>query len=366
MKATLPARRFRTDLLRRRMLAETSEFLNRRPSSVPSLRITAATTDDEAQRPRPPTVRTTRCYFRFSNRIPGILASLILIGTVFTAQTYAQIVPPSATDTLYMTEAVANVMGAAKAADSLSSYGYRSGTCVLGGWLTEGNDVSIRTTFIPGQRHLIIAGGDNDAIDVDVKIVRESDGALISSDSSVGPYGSVIFSVPDDAWYSLHVKLYRCTDRGSFVSVAILTEGGFAVPLSSLHDATLHLMNYSQAIMEAFEQNGYRAGFQSSPNQWAVYGAILRSTESFRIFDLNPGYGGQLYIAAGDANALDVDLALDANNPGSVIKEDTRYGDFPRILHMSSSEERYGITTLLVESDLNRPALVLTAALSVR
>jgi hypothetical protein len=224
--------------------------------------------------------------------------------------------------------------------------------------------VTFETTFTQGQRQLILAGGDSDASDVDAEIVEKSTGRVVVSDSSVGPYAVLAFTPQTSGWYVLRVKLYETRTSGSFVAAAMLSRGGISLPIDSLVDAGDNLMSYCRVVMLGELSRGNIASFQDHLNQWAVFGSILRSGQTSRVFNIRPGAGRQIIVAAGDSNARDIDLVLDANEESVVLASDVERDEFPQIEYRTLGSRDYGVTTKMHSSTNDRYSLVLTAVLS--
>jgi len=282
---------------------------------------------------------------------------------VFSTRSWAA---PISAPTRYMGEAIGNIMQAARTVDRLSDYGYCPGTCVLGGYLTEGATVEFEMTFQSGTRHLILAGGDSDATDVDVEVIEKRTGRTVASDNSVGPYGLVRFTPTTSDFYLLRVRLYGSRTNGSFVAAAMLRAGGFSLPINSLAEAGANLLAWCEVVIHNENANGGDAGFLSGINQWAVYGAILGGGDTSRIYNIRPGSGRHLFVVAGDDDAEDIDLILDANSPSAVLRRDVEDDEHPLIIYYTGSERSYGVTTKLARSSDSQHCLVLTAVLSSR
>jgi hypothetical protein len=285
---------------------------------------------------------------------------LLLLG-VFGTRSWAA---PVSAATRYMGEAIGNVMRAARTVDRLSDFGYCPGTCVLGGYLAQGQSKDFETTLEPGTRHLILAGGDSDATDVDVEIIEKRTGRTVASDNTVGPWGIVFFTPSSNDFYVLRVRLYRTRTSGSYVAAAMLRAGGYTVPITSLTEAGTNLLAWCEFNMQQERAEGRAAGFISGTGSWALFGAILDSGDSTRVFNVRPGGGRRLFLAAGDDDAEDIDLVLDSNNASAVLRRDVEDDNLPMIVYSTGEQRSYGITTKLARSKQSRYCLVLTAVIS--
>ncbi len=372
--------RVRNEGLRRKMLRETAEFLESRLNPTcgadrvvvrepESITWPPATSENGSERSAPTPARAPHTgkeirmrRIRIAKWMAAAVISLVI--TTFSLRVHASTTVNGQVQ--YMSQAIANIMAASKTVDSLSAYGYSSGVCVLGGYLTRGATVDFTTDFHVGHRYVILAGGDFDATDMDADLSVQSNGRLIATDHSVGPYAVLTFTADTTQRHVLRVKLHASDASGSFVAAAILEEGGVSLPISSLAEAGANLMNYCNFVMQGSALSGYSVGFESSPNQWALFGSILRTGESSRVFNLHPGAGRRLFLAAGDSDAEDIDLVLDANAASVVLASDWDRDQFPLIDWHTFASSDYGISTKMYRSTNNRPALVLTAVLSVR
>ncbi|MBC8105628.1 MAG: hypothetical protein H7Z14_03480, partial [Anaerolineae bacterium] len=152
----------------------------------------------------------------------------------------------------------------------------------------------------------------------------------------------------------------------SFAAMAILERGGKQVPISNLAEATANLMTFCLALQVHGAEQGHIVGFQSHPNQWAVFGSILGTSEAATVINLHPGEGAQLFVAAGDEQAEDIDLFLTDEEGTYVLASDTGGDSTPLMPQWTSSNRGYGIRAKMIRSTGDRPVMVLTAMLTVQ
>jgi len=260
---------------------------------------------------------------------------------------------------VYMKEAVANVMAAARSVGDVTEYGYTPGTCFLAAFIQPRGAVSMNVPMEAGKSYVFLGGGSKDADDVDIEIL-DSRGKVVAKDDDVDPTPVVRFTPPRAGKYTLRLTLFKA-DSACFCAVAILQRGGYDIPIRNLADATNDLIGFCNDV---WRSGKIRMKFHDSDNQWAIYGSIIKEGTNVSITNLHPGEGTVAVIAAGDGIAEDIDVAvLDENN--RVIKEDTRDDASAVVVCHTDADTSYGIRTQLSKSRKKGASFVLTAVLDL-
>jgi len=257
----------------------------------------------------------------------------------------------------WMNQAVDRVVGAVKFVSDKTEYGYDNDICILAAFLAPKGKVAINRTFRAGQKYAIIGAGDNDVEDLDLEVV-DSTGNVIAKDDKADAIPVVTFRVPKTDTYTVRQHLYKAK-RGSFCCIAVLREGGWDVPIRNLTAASEKLTR----MCNIFDSKTPKTvKFLDQTNQWALYGSIARKGESFSITNLNLGAGKRVIMAAGDAQATDIDLYV-LNEDNDVLHKDEDPDANPFISFQARRRPSHGIR--VKHADGRGPSLILTTVLDV-
>jgi hypothetical protein len=226
---------------------------------------------------------------------------------------------------VYLAEAFTRVTGNADQAKRLVGYGYNEGISVMAAWVRQGEKVTFKLTLTGGVQYMFLAGGDLDALDVDL-FIRDSQGNVVAKDDRVDPDAAVGFTPPVTAEYIMEVLLFQ-SKRGvpCICAATILKKGGWNLPLANLDQAARNFVDVlSKADNELQRRFNKRLDLHREPGQWGMFGAVLPQGQTTDVFNLSLGRGRRAFFATGDNNAQDVDLFLLDNNGTRTIKEDVR------------------------------------------
>ncbi|HEY1056284.1 MAG TPA: hypothetical protein VGE24_14155, partial [Emticicia sp.] len=170
----------------------------------------------------------------------------------------------------YMRQAMTNTLVKSQIMTSSSStLGYKEGLCFLGGYLTQSSELGWTLTLNAGTKYTFVGGGDSDAIDVDLRITN-SYGTTVVQDNQTDITPIVSITPTYTAQYTIYMKLYSCTTRGSFCALSILQNGGYNISTSRLDESIDNIMEMGSNINN--RQNTY---FIS--NQWSLFGGLFSS-----------------------------------------------------------------------------------------
>lgn len=120
----------------------------------------------------------------------------------------------------YSKEAMDNLVGLLKKAATDGYTMEPNGTSIFGGWLPkgskQGNEVWIPVLKLlnvdPNKSHRVIAAGDLDTKDLDLRIV-DSDGKVVAVDDTVLRDAEVTFRPTRRQDYTIQVRIYDSTDK---------------------------------------------------------------------------------------------------------------------------------------------------------
>ncbi|MCI0459917.1 MAG: hypothetical protein L0Z62_23445 [Gemmataceae bacterium] len=264
----------------------------------------------------------------------------------------------------YLSQAFTRVTNNAGAARKLIGYGYADGLSILGGWISAGDklEFDLRRLEI-GTSHMIIAGGDNDAEDVDLEIL-DPNGRVVASDVRVAPDAVVEFVPRIKGSYRMRLTLYKARERLPCVCVAtVLKKDGWNIPLRNLDETAAQLIRGLAAADEVVRKDGgKRLDLHKAKNQWALYGGVARQGEEVKVTNMTLGKGVRAFLGAGDKNAQDVDLFLLDRNERA-IKSDTKVDPIASFVHEPQGDP-HGLRVLNYRS--TGPAVIMMAIFEVR
>jgi hypothetical protein len=253
-----------------------------------------------------------------------------------------------------MAAAIARVLGGAVSAEKKTNLGFDRGVTFMGALLQPKGFINWRMQMEVGMRYAFLGGGDDGAVDVDLAVI-DSSGRTLAHDQLADAKPVVDFTPTQTGVYVVRMTLAHAT-RPSFCALAVLRQGGFTVPVKNMTTSL-------QKIMAAGRLASQRASvrFHEEPNQWALFGAVLRPGDTTTISGLNLEGRQHVLVAAGDANAKVLDMALlDAN--GHVVKKDDK-PDSVAVVVARTANATYQLTITNVES--TGPALVTAVILDV-
>lgn len=257
----------------------------------------------------------------------------------------------------YMTQSVANVLSSALRAGDITSFGFRDGTCVMSAYIRRGNTVTMPLRLESGESYLFIAGGDDDATDVDLS-VENANGLEVASDKKVDNKPFVLYTPPVSGNYTVKVRLYAGKSAGSFCTLALMEQGANRVPAMNLAKATAKII-----AMGTLLDQRHGVKFHDLHDEWCLYGAVLGSNESTAIAGLKMGSEKHYFVGGGDTNLEDADLSLFGNKYASdPLCSDTESDPNPMFGCNTNSYDRYKLKILNARS--SGKSLVMAAVLT--
>lgn len=253
-----------------------------------------------------------------------------------------------------MTAAIARVLGGAVAAERKTNLGFDRGVTFMGALLRPKAFINWRMQLEAGTRYAFLGGGDNNAVDVDLAVI-DGTGQVLARDQLADAKPVVDFTPTQTGVYVVRMTLAQAP-HPSFCALAILRQGGFTVPIKNMTQAL-------QKIMAAGRLASQRATvrFHEEPNQWALFGAVLKPGDTTPISGIQLEARQHVFVAAGDAGAKILDMALlDAR--GNLVKKDDK-PDSVAVLVTRTAGATYQVALTNVEAP--GPTLVAAIILDV-
>ncbi len=226
----------------------------------------------------------------------------------------------------YWAQAFVRVTNSAAGAADTADYGYQEGISILGAWIKHRDSCDFVIHLTRGVKYLFVAGGDKDALDLNVEIIEES-GKVVAKDEREAPDVMVNFSPPASDWYTMRLSLAKSKMNSANVQVpcicvvCVLRENGIKVPIKSLDQAGDKLMTTFVEADRLMKPQNKRLELRHARNQWAIYGTVIAPGASTRVTNLDLGTGRRVFLSIGDDNSQDVDLFLMDGNDNVIAKD---------------------------------------------
>jgi hypothetical protein len=270
------------------------------------------------------------------------MMTFVMVGVMFPSQP-SQAASPRGADH-YLQQSMAVVMAAATVLTRTTPLGLDEGCiCVVGTPLDTDETYSLTRSFLRERTYVLFAGGDEDAIDVDLTIVDENE-RQIAGDTRTDRLAMVIFKPPQTGSYTIRMKLYRGKGASSFCAFVVMRVDGVNVPAINLGMAGDNLIERCRAISTLRGLAGGSAGFLDRQGHGAVWGVVLGGDESKTIRNVPFGNKPVTILAAGDTQVRDLDLFLH-DLDGKLLAEDIDPDATP-LLRPEAGEERYHAITI--------------------
>lgn len=226
----------------------------------------------------------------------------------------------------YMIQAVGEMLDAADTLQTKLGYGYAEGACMVGTLLEPRAEYNMTRQFEKGVQYAIVAGGDEDATDIDV-VISDENGNVIISDDSEERLGVVEWTPNTTGTYQIKVKLFEARQQ-SFCAFTILRKGGYTVPLQTAIDAAGKFFGDCNVIVNQVSGNGTTVGFLSGDGQAGLWGCILPKGESLTMTNVVPGSGTAVMMGRGNDDNVDIDIFVSRGS--TEIGNDIADDSYPR------------------------------------
>lgn len=262
----------------------------------------------------------------------------------------------------FLNQAFVRVTDSASAAAKLGNFGYDEGVSILGAWVHCRDNVMYYVPLTRGVNYMFVAGGDNDAQDIDLEI-QDDKGRVVAVDNRVAADAMATLAAPSTGWFTLKLTLAKSRkDFPCVCVVAILKENGLQVPLKNLDVCSARLMRLFTDTDKLLQKEGKRLEFRWARNQWGLYGSVLRPGDDISVTNLNLGSGRRLLLAMGDEQTEDVDLSL-LDKANAVVAEDVKTNPEAIIGYTPEAAARYGIRMRNYKG--NGPSVIMTGIFDV-
>lgn len=263
---------------------------------------------------------------------------------------------------VYMTQAIDEMLLAVRVLTDGAQLGYvDEGVCMAGAFLHVGTTYSLDRSFQGGTEYVLIAGGDEDATDVDLEVLNQA-GRRIVGDNSYSRMALVRFNPQAAGDVTIRMRLFDAR-RAAFCAFAVLQRGGVDVPAVNLITAKTGFLTQCASVVLTTRAFGVATEFLARPNQAAVIGRVPPSGEAVTLQNVDLGGAPTVVVAAGDTQARDLDLYL-LNRGGAELVKDIDPDALPMVAYTPTEGESYAIK-LANQSGNGRKAFVLSGVLQM-
>lgn len=238
----------------------------------------------------------------------------------------------------------------------------QSGVMLYGGYIREGQSLSMTRPLTGGKRYAFIGAGDADVRDVDL-VVKDANGRVVARDTLKDSVPLIDFRPAKSGKYTFRISLPATTASASFVAVALLQSGGYDVPHRNLARSLGKAMDGAggaSARMNAEFGGGLR--FHEGNGDWCLYAAVLEQGEALRVSGMVPSTQVTAVIAASDGVSTDVDLVV-RDSRGRLVGKDDEPDDAPVVLVTGAKRVSHEIKFANAKS--SGPSLVTMLVLDV-
>ncbi|EYF00948.1 Hypothetical protein CAP_8896 [Chondromyces apiculatus DSM 436] len=219
---------------------------------------------------------------------------------------------------MYMMQAVGRVAAMAHQVEQKTTLGFdRDHACVLGAFVKTRSIQSMWQTFNGGVKYALIGGGEDNAIDVDIGIADEN-GRVLVSDTADDANPVVEFTPPASGRYEIRLSLADSKASGSFVAMALMQDGGYAIPANRLLQSFSSAIRYGSKLSEQVQPGLVFHG----GGDWAFFGTVLEPNQSSTFSGIDVAGTPTVALAAGDDSSLNLDLEVRDGSSDRVVVVD--------------------------------------------
>jgi hypothetical protein len=255
----------------------------------------------------------------------------------------------------FLAQAVARVYGlVSSTVISDRGIGFADGISMLGTLVKPGETTTLVRSLTAGTTYLLVAGGDDDAEDLDVE-VKDMSGRTLASDVESDAIPVVEFTPLRSGRYQIVLSLPRSA-VDAFLVLAILREGGWTMPLDRMVLATGKLIRAGSLLAE--RSPSY---FLHERNQWAVWGGVVDADDSLELTTITMGSGQRVVVAASDSPTGDIDVLV-SRTSGSVVERDESQNVDAAVILETSAGRTYDVKS---KNAGRTPHFVMTGVLQV-
>lgn len=277
---------------------------------------------------------------------------------------HAQAVPW--TPRTFMTQSLNSCFDAGQVFLDETIYGYDDyDLCLVGVYMQPYTLYGMTRYFEPGTSYIVIAAGDEDATNVDLRISNETY-EVVAQDLETDRIAIVEFTPKAGANLTIEVELYEA-NTASFVSFVVLREYGVQISRNDLDIAAASLMNQGETMNQDQEavSRYLRFNFDYLLPQSCLFGGLVAGGDQRALTNLSMGGGDARVIAAGGSNVDDIDLIL-YDSSGYELVSDVQTNALPVVDYYTSFYSTYQVEIVNHASLDGLPTFCMVGVMQIR
>jgi hypothetical protein len=243
----------------------------------------------------------------------------------------------------YMLQAVGRVTDNARKLEQNSKYGFaKDHAFLLGAYVEKGKSVDLVVNLKAGREYVLLGGGSEAAIDVDLGVI-DAKGKLLAADTADDPQPVVTWKPTVTGQYTIRLALEKSRASGDFVALAVMHEGGYSIPIKNLVASIGKTIKTATAANQKLLAQGRGLVFHEGVGEWSFFGSVLgpeeQTTQSNLAFNTDP----TVAIAGADDNGTNIDLVVREQPGGAVVAKDVEPDAQPAVVVHPTAGKKYDV-----------------------
>ena len=243
----------------------------------------------------------------------------------------------------YMLQAIGRVADSARKLEQGTSYGFaKEHPFLFGAYVKKGKSVDLVLNLEAGREYMLLGGGSEAAIDVDLGII-DVNGELQASDTADDPQPLVTWKPTVTGPHTIRVALQKSRAGGDFVALAVMHEGGYSIPVKSLVASIGKTVENAADANKKLMAQGRGLVFHEGRGDWSFYGTVLgtreMTTQSGLTFITDP----TVAIAGADNNTSNIDLMVREQPGGTFVAKDEEADAQPAVVVHPTAGKKYDV-----------------------
>ncbi|MBI4700513.1 MAG: hypothetical protein HY744_04995 [Deltaproteobacteria bacterium] len=245
---------------------------------------------------------------------PLVLAASLVVGepSASAAESFGRHLPPGAPpgagdeslgSAVRLPQGVARALGRAAAVERAAAFGLAEGVALLGAYVRPGWSIDWRLALEDGVSYAFVAGGDDEARDLDLSVLDEQ-GRTLASDDATDAAPVALFSPAHSAVHVIRLALHDATSP-SLCVLLVMRQGGHSVSAPDAAAAVAKTMTVAARLRPRLSVQLHEEDYQ-----WALLGAVLGPGEEATIAGLHLEPRRHVVVAAAGPDSQDIDLLL--------------------------------------------------------
>lgn len=273
-------------------------------------------------------------------------------------------VPARAEAIDYLVQALGKLVAVANEHD-IADCDYDGAGCLYGFFLDDGMSNGVTRVFEEGREYIVLAVGDDDVQDLDLKLLPMGGGDPLIEDVLTDAVPVMKFTVNEGGRYEIAVINADSNDEPSFCTVVVLVKDPYA-PLGGKKGKKKgggagggfnfqEVVEGLDRIISAVQTRQLFSGNFPS-NELILFGGRYDAGLSNSTYDYKLSPGSYVAMATGSSGVADVDLEVVRQDQrgdllGQVVDEDIEDDALPICNFDATGDDHYGLTVKNAVSD---------------